>query len=214
MKPTPYRSSRRSIPWSQGGPHHGGVARRPTRCRSSRGRNGRWSGPVLDDGARWPSGGRRRRARNACDRRSTSPRRAGRRRRGPPPGRPSRSRSGARCRGRTGAPCQRFRWWVSPARPPNRTCDFHRIRLSTCSCHWSRNPLVATCPWRGDASAPIAVADNSHFLRSKHLESTGTDLPTRQEPPDERPHVQADVPLAQPAHDPPKGEVIEIAECA
>ena len=26
--------------------------------------------------------------------------------------------------------------WVSPARPPNRTCDFHRIRLSTCSCRW------------------------------------------------------------------------------
>jgi site-specific recombinase XerC len=34
-----------------------------------------------------------------------------------------------RCRGRTGAPCQRFGWWVSPARPPNRTCDHpHALR--------------------------------------------------------------------------------------
>ena len=30
-------------------------------------------------------------------------------------------------------PAHRFDGWVSPARPPNRTCDFHRIRLSTCS---------------------------------------------------------------------------------
>ena len=27
-----------------------------------------------------------------------------------------------------------FERWVSPARPPNRTCDSHRIRLSMCSC--------------------------------------------------------------------------------
>ncbi len=35
------------------------------------------------------------------------------------------------CRGRTGAPCRDFARSVSPARPPNRTCDSHRIRLST-----------------------------------------------------------------------------------
>ncbi len=40
-------------------------------------------------------------------------------------------------RGRAGAPCRRFGRWVSPARPPNRTCDFHRIRLST-------RPLILT----------------------------------------------------------------------
>ena len=39
---------------------------------------------------------------------------------------------------RTGARCQRFGWSVSPARSPNRTCGFHRIRLSTCSCRWVR----------------------------------------------------------------------------
>ncbi len=35
---------------------------------------------------------------------------------------------------RTGARCQLLGWSVSPARPPNRTCDFHRIRLSTSPC--------------------------------------------------------------------------------
>ena len=39
-----------------------------------------------------------------------------------------------------------FGRWVSPARPPNRTCDSHRIRLSMCSCHRNddrnRRPLV------------------------------------------------------------------------
>ena len=34
-------------------------------------------------------------------------------------------------RGRARAPCRPFSRWVSLARPPNRTCDFHRIRLST-----------------------------------------------------------------------------------
>ena len=34
-------------------------------------------------------------------------------------------------RGRARAPCRPFGRWVSLARPPNRTCDFHRIRLST-----------------------------------------------------------------------------------
>ena len=38
--------------------------------------------------------------------------------------------------GRTGAPCQPLSWWVSPVRPPNRTCGSHRIRLSTGSCRW------------------------------------------------------------------------------
>jgi hypothetical protein len=33
--------------------------------------------------------------------------------------------------GRAGARCWSFDRSVSPARPPNRTCDFHRIRLST-----------------------------------------------------------------------------------
>jgi len=31
---------------------------------------------------------------------------------------------------RAGARCQHSGWSVSPTRSPNRTCDFHRIRLS------------------------------------------------------------------------------------
>ena len=30
-----------------------------------------------------------------------------------------------------------FERWVSPARPPNRTCDSRRIRLSMCLCRWN-----------------------------------------------------------------------------
>ena len=30
-----------------------------------------------------------------------------------------------------------FERWVSPARPPNRTCNSRRIRLSICSCRWN-----------------------------------------------------------------------------
>ena len=33
--------------------------------------------------------------------------------------------------GRAGARCRRYRWSVSPTRPPNRTCPFPSIRLST-----------------------------------------------------------------------------------
>src|ERR671918_954895 len=38
---------------------------------------------------------------------------------------------GITSQGRDGARCRRYRRSVSPTRPPNRTCDFHRIRLST-----------------------------------------------------------------------------------
>ena len=44
---------------------------------------------------------------------------------------------------RTEARCQRFGWSVSSARPPNRTCGFRRIRLSTGSCHAGVLTVVA-----------------------------------------------------------------------
>ncbi len=56
-----------------------------------------------------------------------------------------------RCRGRTGAPCLPFGRWVSPARPPHRTCDSHRIRRSTDSLGTARlrpsrfSPMVSGC---------------------------------------------------------------------
>ena len=40
-----------------------------------------------------------------------------------------------------------FERWVSPARPPNRTCDSHRIRLSMCSCRRKRRPGTVVAPW-------------------------------------------------------------------
>ena len=40
-----------------------------------------------------------------------------------------------------------FGRWVSPARPPNRTCDSHRIRLSMCSCRRKRRPESAVAHW-------------------------------------------------------------------
>ena len=51
--------------------------------------------------------------------------------------RPPGSGPEASCRGRTGARCRPLSRSVSPARPPNRTCDSHRIRLSTSSGRWS-----------------------------------------------------------------------------
>jgi len=56
-----------------------------------------------------------------------------------------------RSRGRTGAPCLPFGRWVSPARPPHRTCDSHRIRRSTDSLGTARlmpsrfSPMVSGC---------------------------------------------------------------------
>ena len=43
---------------------------------------------------------------------------------------------------------------VGPGRPPNRTCGSHRVRLSTGSCQ------RLSCPWRGDATASVAVAND------------------------------------------------------
>ena len=40
-----------------------------------------------------------------------------------------------------------FERWVSPARPPNRTCSSHRIRLSMCSCRRIRRPVLAIAQW-------------------------------------------------------------------
>src|SRR6266536_1022650 len=74
--------------------------------------------------------------------------------------------------GRAGARCRRCRRPVSPARPPNRACQFLGTRLSTglrrpFSGGWSgtsdRDPLVVrvcprVAPRRGNAVTPVAVA--------------------------------------------------------
>ena len=48
--------------------------------------------------------------------------------------------------GRARARCRPFSRSVSLTRPPNRTCDFHRIRLSIDSCRWAH------------AAGPVVVA--------------------------------------------------------
>src|SRR5436305_7435862 len=61
---------------------------------------------------------------------------------------------------RTRARCQPFGWYVSLARPPNRTCGFHRIRLST-SPSALRDLLGRhAAPWRGDRRPAVAVTGN------------------------------------------------------
>ena len=67
---------RRRGPSSRAARLRAAGARTPRRCIASRGRSGR-SCPARVAGARWPSAGRRRPARSACGRRSTSPRLTG-----------------------------------------------------------------------------------------------------------------------------------------
>jgi len=63
---------------------------------------------------------------------------------------------------RAGARCQPLSWSVSPARSPNRTCGFHRIRLSTNPVELpslDRHPPVPRC---GDSRSPEAVSGDRH----------------------------------------------------
>ena len=64
---------------------------------------------------------------------------------------------------RARAQCRPFGRSVSLTRSPNRTCDFHRIRLSTCSCRPLRGRSWCQCrPRRGDGRTPVAVAHDGH----------------------------------------------------
>ena len=61
---------------------------------------------------------------------------------------------------RTGARCKSLDRFVSPARPPNRTCDFHRIRLSHESLLATRDLLGRLpVPWRRDRRPAVAVEE-------------------------------------------------------
>jgi RNA-directed DNA polymerase len=75
--------------------------------------------------------------------------------------------------GRAGARCRRYRRSVSPTRPPNRTCPFLSIRLSTGHPLADRDAALGngglrrgggpSCsggrrPWRGDPVAAIAIS--------------------------------------------------------
>jgi hypothetical protein len=74
------------------------------------------------------------------------------------------SRPGARCRG-----CSRS---GSPGRSPNRTCGFHRIRLSTDSVVGRSSGAV---PRVGDLVAAVAVPDDGYRGRVEQLDPSRAD---------------------------------------
>src|SRR3954466_11917459 len=112
-------------------------------------------------------------------------------------------------RGRAAARCRSLDRSVSAARLPNPTCDFHRIRLSACSCRRG-----GACPWGRDAGSPVAVALDGNRLGPEELDVLRADLPAWEEPADQGVHVQSKVSFAQPADDAPEGVVVDVAERA
>src|SRR6266545_1772850 len=130
--------------------------------------------------------------------------------------------------GRAGARCRRCRRPVSPARPPNRACQFLGTRLSTglrrpFSGGWSgtsdRDPLVVrvcprVAPRRGNAVTPVAVAgyrDLGGPGEPRAVDTAPCALPV---PPLDLFPGQTRVLLAQPAHHSPPQVVAEVGEAA
>ena len=67
--------------------------------------------------------------------------------------------------GRAGARCRRCRRSVSPARPPNRTCPFPSIRLSTGRAMADRGAGQATAVSGRVVARPVAVAAHGEGMR-------------------------------------------------
>jgi group II intron reverse transcriptase/maturase len=143
----------------------------------------------------------------------------------------NRARRGLRkpeTQGRAGARCRRYRRSVSPTRPPNRTCPFLSIRLSTgramtdlvvesgngCSGSSGGSSCAGGRPRRGDAVSAILV--------SRHRDLGGPCEPRAftagpVAPPAPSPELfpgQSRVLLAQPADHSPPQVVAEIREAA
>ena len=116
-----------------------------------------------------------------------------------------------RGRGRTGARCRDLSWPVSPARPPQRTCESPRIRRSTGS-RWLCGPGWDARPGGGDAGAPVEVPCDRNRLWPEHLGVAILYLPAVQNTALQRSPVQAPVPFTEPADYPPPCEVFEVAE--
>ncbi len=116
-------------------------------------------------------------------------------------------------RGRARAPCRPFGRWVSLARPPNRTCDFHRIRLSTNPCAGRRGPSCRIRPGRWDRCAPVAVSSGRHRGRveQRHWPFRWPP-PVREASPSELFPVEPGVLAAQPSDDPLPGELAQVGE--
>src|SRR5215207_573030 len=118
---------------------------------------------------------------------------------------------------RAGARCQRFGWSVSPARSPNRTCGFHRIRLSTGSAGGSgrrdhRGRILV--PWRGDGRPAVAVAGHGHGSGVEQCDAIvlGPPAVVQWAAPQLLP-AGAVVLAADPADDASPGVFLQVAEC-
>jgi len=81
------------------------------------------------------------------------------------------------CRGRAEAQWRPLDRPVSPARPPNRTCDSHRIRLSTSSDRGCWRTLCSARPGGRDPGAPVAIANDRDRSWPEHLGPPVADLP-------------------------------------
>ena len=131
--------------------------------------------------------------------------------------------------GRAGARCRRYRRSVSPTRPPNRTCPFLSIRLSTGHAVADRDAGLGngglrrgggpSCsggrrPRRGDPVAAIAISGHRHLggPREPRAFAAGPVAPPAPSP-DLFPG-QPRVLLAQPADHSPPQVVAEIREAA
>jgi group II intron reverse transcriptase/maturase len=131
--------------------------------------------------------------------------------------------------GRAGARCRRYRRSVSPTRPPNRTCPFLSIRLSTGHPLADRDAALGngglrrgggpSCaggrrPWRGDPVAAIAISGDRNLggPREPRAFAAGPVAPPAPSP-DLFPG-QSRVLLTQPANHSPPQVVAEIREAA
>jgi len=110
--------------------------------------------------------------------------------------------------GRSAVPVFRpVRFCGPPPEPDVPVPEHPALHVFMPCCGWAR-------PWCRDACGPVVVAHDGDRCGAKHLDVLGADLPTGKEAPYQGVHVQPQVPFAQPAHDPPEGAVIEVAESA
>ena len=102
-------------------------------------------------------------------------------------------------------------WSVSPVRSPNRTCSFHRIRLSTSPVGLCRGDRVPSVPRCWDLRAPVAVAGDRDCAGVEEVNAVLAELPSVMEvaaaqglPVDPR------VFAADPSNDPSPRVVVEV----
>jgi hypothetical protein len=130
--------------------------------------------------------------------------------------------------GRDGARCRRYRGSVSPPRPPNRTCTFPPIRLSTghamaardrCSGSVdSRSSGGSSCcggrPRRGDAVASVAIPGHRDLVGPGEPRAVGSGPAVPPVPSPDLFPGQPRMLSAQPADHPPPQVVAEIRKAA